>query len=197
MNKKFDFEGIFTLTAKAFDSSDRIVYSGYRPQHQINDDYQTSGDHEYPFVAQVKTGESATAFVKFITSEYYPHCIYENQVINVCEGSHKVGELTVLKILNPILMQRSSNKQDRFLFRVENVFTLNDLLVLHPGFIPTNEPVKPGQTIKIIDPDGNSISTKIAGLISLYPSMKEKPIAITKLQDEEIKIGSDVWCCYE
>jgi len=197
MNKKFDIEGVFTLTAKAFNSNERIVYSGYRPQHQINDDYHTSGEHEYPFVSQVKTGESATVFVKFVTPEYYPHCIRENQTLNVCEGSHKIGEITVLKIFNPILTQRINSIQDRFLFRIENVFKLNELLVLHPGFIPTNEPVTPGQTIKIIDPDGNSTTTTIAGLISLYPSMKEKPIAVTNHTDEGIKIGSDIWCCYE
>jgi len=198
MNKKYDIEGIFTLTDRLLNSDDRTVYSGYRPQHKIKDDYHTSGEHQYPFVTNVKTGESATVLVKFITPEYYPHCISENQIIKLFEGSREIGEISIMKICNPILKRRESNNQDRFLFKIEEMFELHDLLILHPGFIATNEPIKPGQTIKIIDPNGNAISTKISGLISLANSMKEIPIAISKPANERmIKIGSDVWCCYE
>lgn len=94
-----DFEGIFQLLP----SGRQPVRSGYRPQHAIHSNYQTSGIHTYLDCDLVKPGESARVAVHFVTPEVYPRCIWEGRELDVQEGSRIVGILTVTSILNEAL----------------------------------------------------------------------------------------------
>lgn len=76
-----DIEGVSQLSP----SHSRVI-SGYRPQHAIHDNYQTSGEHTYLDQESVGPGESAKAEVRFITPEAYPCCVWEGRVLSVQEG---------------------------------------------------------------------------------------------------------------
>lgn len=93
MNRPFDFEGLFTLFA-----SHRPVTSGYRPQHALYENYQTSGMHMYPAHGLVRPGETAMVEVHLISPEVYPHCLWEGRTLQVLEGSCLVGSLEVTRI---------------------------------------------------------------------------------------------------
>jgi hypothetical protein len=77
--------------------------SGYRPQHQIRPDYQTSGTHRYVDCEEVAPGEIALATITFITPEAYPNSIRAGDVLDVLEGSRLVGHATIRRVLNASL----------------------------------------------------------------------------------------------
>ena len=99
MERPPDFEGVFLLLP----GRGAAVQSGYRPQHVIHSNYQTSGEHKYLDVAKVNPGESARVAVRFITPEAYPRCLWKGRELSVQEGSRIVGRLTVTSILNEAL----------------------------------------------------------------------------------------------
>ena len=69
--------------------------SGYRPQHTIHDNYQTSGIHTYLDRGTLEPGQSAPVAVHFITPQVYPRCLWEGRELSVQEGGRVVGRLTV------------------------------------------------------------------------------------------------------
>ena len=103
MNRLPDFTGRFHLLRTSDGGRRTPAVSGYRPQHAIHDNYQTSGEHEYPDVAEVAPGQTVTARVRFITPEVYPACIWEGRIIPVLEGAKVIGTMTVSEIHNEAL----------------------------------------------------------------------------------------------
>ena len=87
----------------------RKVFSGYRPQHSIMINYETSGEHEYICKDFIEPGESGIAYIRFITPEVYPKSLWIDRVIEIKEGSRIIGNAKVLKIYNKIL--ESENKE--------------------------------------------------------------------------------------
>lgn len=77
--------------------------SGYRPHHQILENYQTSGLYEFTDVDALAPGHSALARVWFVTPDIYPGTLWPGRRIGVFEGSRQVGFLRVLEVLNPVL----------------------------------------------------------------------------------------------
>jgi elongation factor Tu len=61
-----DAEGIFSLLTNG---RSLPVSSGYRPQHQVHENYLSSGQHEYLDRALVAPGESARVEISFISPE--------------------------------------------------------------------------------------------------------------------------------
>ena len=96
-----DFEGTFYVLP--VNSRITPVRSGYRPQHLIHQKYLSSGDHTYPDQECVNLGDSVRVLVRLISPEVYPNCIWEGRVLDVLEGSKKVGEITVRQIFNEVL----------------------------------------------------------------------------------------------
>jgi hypothetical protein len=78
-------------------------YSGYRPQHEVHDNYQTSGIHAYIGREFVDPGETVHVQVRLITPEVYPRCLWEGRELKVLEGAKHVGTLRVTKVLNELL----------------------------------------------------------------------------------------------
>ncbi|MCZ8075013.1 MAG: hypothetical protein O9341_12865 [Paucibacter sp.] len=107
MNRPFDFEGLFTLSA-----SHGVVTSGYQPQHALHENYQSSGRHTYPDHGLVRPGEMARVEVHLISPEVYPHCLWEGRVLDVLEGSRQVGTLEITRIATEgLLVAPESYKQ--------------------------------------------------------------------------------------
>lgn len=93
MINRVDFEGVFHLFPSHW-----AVMSGYRPQHLLHENYQSSGHHTYPDRGSVNPGEHAQVHVQLITPEVYPCCLWEGRVLSIMEGTRVVGTLTVGRI---------------------------------------------------------------------------------------------------
>ena len=98
MSNRIDFEGVFHLLP-----SHGAVRSGYRPQHLLHENYQSSGMHIYLDRDLVNPDEWVPLQVQLITPEVYPCCIWEGRVLSILEGPRLVGEVTVNRILNDSL----------------------------------------------------------------------------------------------
>lgn len=86
------------------------VSSGYRPQHKVLDDYQTTGIHDYLGRAQVLPGETVKGTITFITPEAYPKCLWIGRIIEIQEGSRIIGQAKITKIMNPLLERGGDGK---------------------------------------------------------------------------------------
>lgn len=83
------------------------VKSGYRPDHLIKDNYLTCGAHYYYDDQIVYPGQDALGTVTFMDPNAYPECLWIGKVITFQEGAYIVGQITIIRILNPILEQNS------------------------------------------------------------------------------------------
>ena len=101
MNMAPDFEGTFYVLPS--DGRRTPVRSGYRPQHLIHENYQSSGDHTYPDQEWVNLGETARVHVRLISPACYPNCLWEGRVLQVLEGQKLVGLITITCIFNEVL----------------------------------------------------------------------------------------------
>jgi elongation factor Tu len=104
MERSHDIEGQFYVFPPALGGRSTPAFSGYRPQHQIHDNYQSSGHHEYLNVTQVAPGETVLTKVWFIAPDVYPNSLWVGREIGVFEGSRQVGILAVTRVLNGVLL---------------------------------------------------------------------------------------------
>jgi len=79
MNMAPDFEGNFYVLPS--DGRRTPVHSGYRPQHLIHENYQSSGDHTYPDQEWVNLGETARVHVRLISPACYPIWCYSSGAV--------------------------------------------------------------------------------------------------------------------
>jgi elongation factor Tu len=92
------------LTASSLGGRLQYVVSGYRPQYVVRPDYHTSVAHHFIGVDRVSPGERAKAEVWFVTPDAYPHSLWEGRRIEIAEGARPVGVATILRVLNPLLL---------------------------------------------------------------------------------------------
>ena len=104
MNRLQDIEGQFHLFSSSQGGRKAAVFSGYRPQHKIHNNCQTSGQHEYPNSTQVTPGETVATRVWLLSPEAYPNCLWVGREIGIFEGSLQVGTITVTCIFNKTLL---------------------------------------------------------------------------------------------
>ena len=78
---------------------------GYRPAHLVKSGYLTTGIHHYYDTDTVAPDGTAKGTITFLSPEAYPACLRVGEKINIQEGEKIVGYATIIKILNPILMQ--------------------------------------------------------------------------------------------
>lgn len=101
MDKTADIEVIFafngTRTTPAAD--------GYRPAHEIVENYLATGIHHYYDVDSIPPDGTAKGTITFLTPEAYPHCLWIGKRINIQEGARIVGYATVTAIYNPLLQK--------------------------------------------------------------------------------------------
>lgn len=81
----------------------RKLFDGYRPSHLIDGTNLTTGVHYYYKTDDLNSEIKGT--IKFIAPEYYPNCLKVGKIIDMYEGSKKIGFIEVLKIFNPILQE--------------------------------------------------------------------------------------------
>ncbi|MDE6699033.1 MAG: hypothetical protein K2J91_06120 [Lachnospiraceae bacterium] len=74
--------------------------SGYRPAHQIKDDYLTTGLHKY---YSNESGIKKLGTITFITPEEYPKSIWVGKELDMYEGAKFIGKAKIIKILNKTL----------------------------------------------------------------------------------------------
>ena len=98
-----DCEAIVTFVSTEEGGRQGPARSGYRPHHQVRDDYLTTGIHEYIDGEWVHPGESVRAYITFITPEVYPQCLWLGRILSVGEGSRVVAKAEIVRIFNPVL----------------------------------------------------------------------------------------------
>ncbi|WP_444899918.1 hypothetical protein ACJJIX_03690 [Microbulbifer sp. VAAC004] len=103
--KKFnpDFMGLVFL------NEDRgwPITSSYRPAHQVTPDILTTGEQMFFENDILIPGESARAYIRLLSPEHYPHCLYIGKELNINEGSRVVGRVKVLEVYNDLLLAAS------------------------------------------------------------------------------------------
>lgn len=104
MDRLHDIEGELHLLPTDQGGRQSRAQSGYRPAHRLYDNYLTSGVHAYPDGDHIAPGESKNALVWFMTPAVYPGSVWVGRVLDVCEGMHLVGRITVTKVLNATLL---------------------------------------------------------------------------------------------
>lgn len=77
------------------------IYQGYRPAHQVREDYLTTGFHNYYNLNN--SNEALMGTITFLSPEHYPACLWIGKKIAMYEGSRIVGYATITCIFNPIL----------------------------------------------------------------------------------------------
>ena len=98
-----DVEAEVTFLPQEAGGKVNAVRSGYRPVHQLLENYLTSGHHEYVDKKEVWPGETAVAQIWFITPEAYPGCLWIGRKVRVQEGSRLVGHARITRIFNKLL----------------------------------------------------------------------------------------------
>lgn len=106
-NKQFEFnESKVDILAKVTflkDVRKTSAITGYRPHHQVNDDYLTTGMHVYYENNVVFPGDCVNAYITFITPEHYPKCLFKGKIVDFGEGEKVVGYIEVVEIYNSVL----------------------------------------------------------------------------------------------
>jgi translation elongation factor EF-Tu-like GTPase len=98
-----DIEAEITLLPTTEGGRTLPAFSGYRPQHRIRDDYQTSGTHQYFDCDSLLPGQTVRGTITFITPEVYPHCLWVGRVLDIQEGSRVIGRARITRIMNALL----------------------------------------------------------------------------------------------
>lgn len=98
-----DFMGLVSLRP----DRDWPITSGVRPAHQVTPEILTSGEHIFFENDILMPGDSARAYIKLISPEYYPHCLSVGAEININEGSKVIGCVRVIDIYNDLLRANS------------------------------------------------------------------------------------------
>ena len=98
-----DVEAEITLLSTTEGGREAAAFSGYRPAHNVRDDYLTSGVHHYIGCDEVLPGQTVRGTITFITPEVYPHCLWIGRVIDIQEGGRVVGRARITRIMNALL----------------------------------------------------------------------------------------------
>ena len=110
--RKHAAEVMFQLTTARLDGAAKTVLSGYRPEYGVRPDYWTCTHHEFDNEVGVSTGQSQMARVWFLTPEIYPHTLWVGRVVEVREGSRTVGESTVTRVENLLMLSLDEGPVD-------------------------------------------------------------------------------------
>ena len=84
------------------DAKDVPVTSGYRPAHQIQDGVSSTGEHIYYENDVVYPGETAMAYITFLSPESYPHTLWVGKELDIKEASKVIGKATVIEVYNEL-----------------------------------------------------------------------------------------------
>ena len=63
------------------------------------------GTHFYVEDEIINPGETARAYIKFVTPDAYPGCLWVGRIIHIFEGGRRVGEVKIIRIMNDLLLR--------------------------------------------------------------------------------------------
>lgn len=86
--------------------SGKFFSSGYRPAFQVNENYVSTGEIELIGRDLLNCGESAEAYVRFLTPNIYPNSMWEGKKLLFMEGNEITGEAIIEEIYNEILLRK-------------------------------------------------------------------------------------------
>ncbi|MBR4342061.1 MAG: hypothetical protein IKP88_04985 [Lachnospiraceae bacterium] len=87
------------IEVKFYFNDNRKPIEGYRPSHLLDGKNLTTGVHHY----YTTKGPEAKGTIEFIAPEYFPKCLTVGSIVDMYDGSNKIGFIEILKIFNPIL----------------------------------------------------------------------------------------------
>lgn len=122
-----DFEGVLNLIPADPGGRQTPAHSGYRPSHQLHDNYSSTGLHEYLDGDNVQPGESGRVAVWLATPDIYPACLWEGREIKIHEGERNVGNIRVTKIHNTALCVTEAEYQA--VWQVPRLVEIGDCLL--------------------------------------------------------------------
>jgi translation elongation factor EF-Tu-like GTPase len=73
-------------------------FNGYRPQFRY-DGHDWDAIHTYPDVELVMPGQTATAYLSFISPECHVGRLFPGKKFEICEGARVVGRGRITKII--------------------------------------------------------------------------------------------------
>ena len=93
-----DVEVEITLLPTKHGGRSAPAFSGYRPQfYYAGDDWDAS--HEYPDTEQVHPGETARAFLRFLSPEQHVGKVYPGMAFLLREGNRTIGYGSITRIM--------------------------------------------------------------------------------------------------
>lgn len=87
---------------------ERKLYDGYRPAHQVTEDYLTTGLHRYKHAGATRKDDIGS--ITFISPEYYPKSLWVGKEIVFYDGAKPKGYAVVTRILNKTLEDKNAGK---------------------------------------------------------------------------------------
>ena len=87
---------------------ERELFDGYRPAHQVTEDYLTTGLHRYKHAGSVCKDDIGS--ITFISPEYYPKSLWVGKEIVFYDGAKPKGYAVVTRILNKTLEDKNAGK---------------------------------------------------------------------------------------
>jgi elongation factor Tu len=80
---------------------ERELFDGYRPAHQVTEDYLTTGLHRYKHAGATRKDDIGS--ITFISPEHYPNSLWVGKEIVFYDGPKPKGYAVVTRILNKTL----------------------------------------------------------------------------------------------
>jgi len=80
------------------------IFEGYRPAHLVEENYLTTGIHNY-YSREENCDCEVKGTITFISPSEYPACIWVGKRVEMYEGKNLIGYATITKIFNPILQK--------------------------------------------------------------------------------------------
>lgn len=96
---QYDVKALVTNLRK----SKNAFATGYRPAFQIRMDYLSTGEIILIDKSSLDFGDTAEAFIRFLTPNVYPFSLWEGKKVYFMEGDNITGEATIKEIYNSIL----------------------------------------------------------------------------------------------
>ena len=103
MNKNYDALINVSLLTSEDGGRKKPIHNAYRGAHLIKEDYLTSASLDFVDVEILQPGDSAKAFVNYLSPEVYPKSLWIGKEMNIQEGGRLVGKATILEIYNETL----------------------------------------------------------------------------------------------
>ncbi len=106
MDKAVDFIAILKYNTTEEGGRETPAFTGYRPQIKFDfSEKQTSGEQKFIDKAIVYPGDSVSAEIRLLSSEFFQNKLCEGMNFDFREGNRIIGNGTITKMLNENLVR--------------------------------------------------------------------------------------------